>query len=316
MLSRFIVGLVASLFFAGVALSATPGRPFVGATFTSNKIVVVDAAGKVEWEYEAPACMDVWVLPNGNFLYSSRSKGIIELTREKKVVWEYKTAGETYTCQRLPNGRTLIGDNKNGRLIEVDTEGKIQREIKLQTAAKEHGMIRTARWLTGDHYLVCQREDNIVREYDADAKVVWEYKTGGPMTAVRLSNKNTLITNAAGEVVEVTPEGKEVWGFRAKDYPANVKGKAYGVQRLANGNTAICCQGSVLEVTPEKKVLWVTQVPNLMGFQLLDEKGDALKGDTADAVVALQQQLPHSRIVFGSSRARASSPFFRRASPA
>src|SRR5262249_39898796 len=119
---------------------ADPGRPFVGATFTSNKIVVVNAEGKVEWEYDAPACMDVWALPNGNILFSSRAKGIIEVTKDKKTVFAYKPDGETYTCQRLANGRTLIGDNRNGRLIEVDADGKIQREIKLQTAAKEHGM--------------------------------------------------------------------------------------------------------------------------------------------------------------------------------
>jgi len=271
---------IALLFVAIAGIAAEPaGRPFVGATFTSNKIVIVDRDGKVEWEQDAPACMDVWSMPNGNILYSSRAKGIIEVTRDKKIVFQFKTDGETYTCQRLPNGRTLIGDNKNGRLIEVDADGKIQREIKLQTAAKEHGMIRTARWLPNDHFLVSQREDNIVREYDAAGKVVWEHKVGGPMTALRLANGNTLIAGASGDVIEVGSDGKEAWSFKTKDYPMGVKGKAYGLQRLANGNTVIVCQGTVLEVTPEKKVVWSTKVPNLMGVQLLDEKGDVTKGE-------------------------------------
>lgn len=264
---------------SGGAICAEPGKPFVGATFTSNKIVIVSADGKVEWEYDAPACMDVWALPNGNILFSSRAKGIMEVTRDKKVVFAYKPAGETYTCQRLPNGRTLVGDNRNGRLIEVDNDGKIQREIKLQTTAKEHGMIRTARWLPNDHYLVSQREDNLVREYDAEGKVVWEHKISGPMTALRLPNGNTLMSSVTGDVLEVTPAGKEAWSFKVKDYPEKVKGKAYGLQRLANGNTVICCQGTVLEVTNEKKVLWSTPVANLMGVHLLDDKGNAVKGE-------------------------------------
>jgi WD40 repeat protein len=276
---RVLAGLLALGVAISVGAAEPQNRPFVGATFTSNKIVVVDSNGKIEWEHDAPACMDVWALPNGNFLYSSRSKGIIEITRDKKIVFQFKTDGETYTCQRLPNGRTLIGDNRNGRLIEVDSDGKIQREIKLTTGAKEHGMIRAARWLPGDHYLVAQREDNIVREYDAQSKVVWEHKMGGPMTALRLPNGNTLISGASGDVVEVDKDGKEAWSFKVKDYPTGVKGKAYGLQRLANGNTVIVCQGTVLEVTPEKKAVWTAKATNLMGVQLLDEKGDATKGE-------------------------------------
>ncbi len=145
------------------AQDAAKGHPFIATTFTKNKVIVVDAAGKVEWEYDAKACLDVWKLPNDNFLIASRAQGIIEVTRDKKIVFQYKTDGETYTCQRLANGDTLIGDNKNGRLIEVDAKGKIVREVKLQTKAKEHGMIRTARKLANGNYLVCQREDNAVR---------------------------------------------------------------------------------------------------------------------------------------------------------
>lgn len=279
MFQRVFAAILLIIPVVGLSAADPVGRPFVGATFTSNKIVIVSADGKVEWEQSAPACMDVWVLPNGNILYSSRSKGIFEVTREKKIVFEYKTPGETYTCQRLPNGHTLIGDNKGGRLIVVDNDGKIQREIKIQSEAKEHGMIRTARWLPDDHFLVCQREDNLVREYDAAGKVVWEHKVSGPMAAIRLKDKNTLISSVTGEVLEVDPAGKVLWSFKGNNYPKEVKGKAYGLQRLANGNTVICCQGSILEVTPDKKVLWTTQIPNLMGAQLLDEKGDATKGE-------------------------------------
>jgi outer membrane protein assembly factor BamB len=277
-----LLGRIALTGFA--ADPSTTGHAFVGATFTKNKVVAVAADGKIEWEYEAPACLDVWKLPNGNVLMASRAKGILEVTPDKAIAWSYKPAGETYTCQRLPNGRTLVGDNKNGRLIEVDTAGNVSREIKLSTAATEHGMIRTARWLPGDRYLVCQRQDNVVREYDATGKVVWEYKVTAPMSAARLANGNTLMSGYFGGVVEVNTAGKEVWKVTLKDLMGAPKGNPYGVQRLPNGNTVFCVDGTIAEVTPDKKIVWSRNdkaYPMLMVAHVTDVPGDPTKGEVS-----------------------------------
>ncbi len=283
MLRRWLsIALVLTFGAAVQAQDGVKGRPFVATTFTKNKVIVVDASGKVEWEYPAKACLDVWKLPNGNLLIASRSQGILEVTRDKKIVFQYRTDGETYTCQRLANGDTLIGDNKNGRLIEVDAKGKIQREIKLQTKAKEHGMIRTARRLANGHYLVCQREDNVVREYEASGKVVWEYKTNGPMSAIRLPSDRTLIANASGDAVEVDATGKIHWQVGKKDLPAKAKGVAYGIQRLPNGNTVVGYPGVIAEFTPDRKVAWFRAdafLDGLMCFQLLDVPGNVTTGE-------------------------------------
>lgn len=270
---------------AGQSGDAKSGRPFIAGTFQRNKAVVVGASGKVEWEFDAPACFDVWALPNKNYLIASRAKGIMEVTPDKKIAFQFKPAGETYTCQPLADGRILIGDNKNGRLIEVNREGKIEREIKVETKAKEHGMIRTARKLASGNYLVCQREDNVVREYDSAGKIVWEFKTGGPMTALRLPTGNTLVTNAAADVLEVEPKGKTVWQFGKKERADNnlkTSGVAYGLQRLSNGNTVIAISGTIFESTPERKVVWSRNdeaVKNIVCFQLLDVPGDPTKGE-------------------------------------
>ncbi len=285
-MTRTLPGLAALILaLAGAAPADDPkadGHAFVGVTFQKNKVVAVSAKGEVEWEYDAPACLDAWKLPNGNVLVASRGKGILEVTPDKKVVWSFKPDGETYTCQRLANGRTLVGDNKNARLIEVDGMGKIVREVKVDTKAKEHTNIRSARALPGDRYLVCQREDNVVREYDADGKSVWEHKINAPMSAVRLPNRNTLIAGYFGGVVEVDPARKEVWKFTMKELPAGAKGQPYGVQRLPNGNTVFAADGTVYEVTPDKKLVWSKSGPTLAGLfgvHITDVAGDATKGE-------------------------------------
>lgn len=286
-----ILSLVSSCCFTQLALvhaqgsDNKEGRAFLAGTFQRNKAVVVNAQGKVEWEFDAPACFDVWALPNKNYLVASRGKGIMEVTPDKKIVFHFKTDGETYTCQPLAGGRILVGDNQNGRLIEINAEGKIEREVKVESKAKPHGMIRTARKLANNHYLVCQREDNLVREYDPAGKVVWEFKTPGPMAALRLPEGNTLVSNAAADILEIDHQGKTVWQFGKKERADNnlkTSGVAYGLQRLPNGNTVIAISGTIFETTRERKVLWSRNddaVKNTVCFQVLDVPGDPSKGE-------------------------------------
>ena len=55
------------------------------------------------------------------------------MTREKKIVWEYKAGEKTevHACQPLPDGRVLVVENGPCRIIEVDRTGRIAKEVKL-----------------------------------------------------------------------------------------------------------------------------------------------------------------------------------------
>ena len=37
--------------------------------YSQGKVFLVSAQGEVEWEYPAPNCNDLWLLPNGNLLF-------------------------------------------------------------------------------------------------------------------------------------------------------------------------------------------------------------------------------------------------------
>ena len=263
------------------------GHRYIGTTFSQHKMFVMGADGKIEWEMPVKDCFDVWQLPNSNFLVVSRAQGILEIDKDKKIVWSYKPDKETYGAQRLANGNTVIGDNENFRIIEVDKEGKIQHEIKIQTKTDAHHGMRSVRKLASGNYLTAQRGDSVIREYDPSGKVVWEYKVpGGAMSALRLPNGNTLVASAGAYVVEVDKDLKEAWRFDRKEIPVELQtkggGRGYGVQRLPNGNTVVAFEGSIYEITPEKKVVWHQKgdsIKMLMNFQVLDVPGDALKGE-------------------------------------
>ena len=152
--------------------------------YSQGKIFLVSAQGKVEWEYPAPDCDDLWVLPNGNLLFVT-GHGVKEVTRDKKVVFDYQSKSEIYACQRLPNGNTFIGECNAGRLLEVDPSGKIVKQVRLLPEGKDGGHLymRNARQLPNGHYLVAHYGEQVVKEYDTEGKVVMEIRApGGPHT--------------------------------------------------------------------------------------------------------------------------------------
>jgi hypothetical protein len=246
--------------------------------------------GTLEWETKVGPIHDAAVLPNGHVLLQQGWTLIVEMTRDRKVVWEYDSGKmngnegkrvEVHAFQRLADGHTMIVESGPSRIIEVDANGKIQQEIKLKVNRPDvHMETRLARKLTSGNYLVAHQGDGAVREYDSTGKVVWEYelplfgrerKPGhGPeafgnavFSATRLTNGNTLIGGGNGHcVLEVTTAKEIVWKLEQNDLPGITLAWVTRVERLPNGNTLVgnCHAGPAnpqfLEVTPKKEVVW------------------------------------------------------------
>ena len=198
---------------------------FACTDYTGGRVFIVAADGKIEWDYPAATCNDIWVLPNGNLLFND-GKSVKEVSRDKKIAWSYEGQANIFACQRLANGNTFIAECETGRLLEIDPKGKIAKEVRLLPAGKTGGgaFMRNARRLENGHYLVAHYGDQIVKEYDGNGKVVWSVPAeGGPHSVVRLANGNTLIACAdkgrAGRVVEVDAQGKTVWEIAGDELP-------------------------------------------------------------------------------------------------
>jgi hypothetical protein len=286
-----------ALFVLG-GLMAAPGHRFACADYTQGKVFVVDDRGKAEWSYDAPHANDIWVLPNGNLLFNT-GHGVKEVTRDRKVVFSYESTSEIYACQRLPSGNTFIGECNAGRLLEVNPEGRIVRQIRLLPEGTDGGSayMRNARRLANGNYLVAHYGLQVVREYDPEGKVVWQVAApGGPHSVVRLPDGNTLIASAdAGgapaRVFEVTPGGETVWEVRGEELPGIGLKFMAGLHRLPNGNTVMSNwlghgqfgkAPQLIEVTRDKRVVWTFADPETMktisSVEILDVDGDPIAG--------------------------------------
>jgi hypothetical protein len=214
-----------------------------------GKLAIVDAQGQVEWEMPWGAIHDIHVLKDGHILVQQGAAKVAEIDRTTKaVVWSYDSATqngnagkrvEVHAFQPLDDGRLMIAESGVARIIEVDRQGTLLKEVELKVEhPNPHTDTRLARKLATGNYLVCHEGVGTVREYNGDSgEVVWEYEVPlfgqqpaaghGPeafgnkcFAAVRLANGNTLISTGNGHgVLEVTPDKKIVWQINQRDLP-------------------------------------------------------------------------------------------------
>ena len=284
-----------ALYVAAIALSFAPAaraaEPVGHKVLAQDRgrVVILDPAGQVTWEYPTPrhTAHDLAMLPNGNVLLPTDNTTIVEVTPDKKVVWTYKAtpkapyAGkvEIHAFQRLADGRTMVAETGNRRIVEVDAGGKVVKEVPLVVDKPDsHRDTRRARKLDNGHYLVCHEKDGTIREYDGDGKVVWSYTldlAGRPATpghaghgtevfnALRKPDGNTLIAGGNNNrVFEVDPSGKVVWSVDHDELPGIKLAWVTQLQLLPNGNLVFGNTHAgpenpqLIEVTPAKKVVW------------------------------------------------------------
>lgn len=300
--SSLRAGLLALAVAGQTLFAAEPEKVTHSFLATGGETRIVDGEGQVTWKYPK-GTRDGWVLPNGNLLLAlSKDReypggAVVEVTRAGEKVFEWKgTQSEVNTAQALPNGNILATEaGPKPRIVEISREGKIVVEVPITSQTTNHHMeSRMTRKLANGNYLVPQLLDKVVREYDPQGKVVWEFKApeepkkAWPFTAIRLPNGNTLITLTNGNmVVEADAAGKIVWQVSNADLPAALLNDPCGAHRLPNGNTVICSYAigadrtKLVEVTPDKKVAWTFSEPQGGGIhevQILDTNGQPLEG--------------------------------------
>jgi hypothetical protein len=260
----------------------------------ANNKIILASGDKVVWTYstgdnEVGELGDVWMLSNGNILFSAQQY-VAEITPDKRVVWRYEApaGNEIHSCQPIGLDKVMFIENGvppylkvfnvKTNIVEVDHELPYKYENR-------HGQFRRARYTAQGTYLVSFLDMNRVVEYDKDFNEVWSYDVPRPWAAIRLKNGNTLITDESDvKTIEVTPDKKIVWEITPSDLPPQFNYKeSQSATRLANGNTILTSRGhnehgpQLVEVTPSKKVVWVLQDWTNFGpataVQILDDPG-------------------------------------------
>lgn len=239
----------------------------------SRRAVLFSPQFEVLWQYPAGNISDIQLLPNGNILFADST--VTEVTPDKKVVFQYKSDHKegAYTCERLPNGNTLIGENYNGKIKEITPDGSVAFELqtKFETSNLHH-RLRIVRKLPNGNYLVCHSGDHLVREYQPDGTIVWEKKVPNvAFKANRLDDGSTIISSL-DQISRWDKDDHLVWEFKKDDMPELAIKNMTGFQIQPNGNILIGCYAAydkdkegkgvgVFEITADKKLVWALHRP-------------------------------------------------------
>jgi hypothetical protein len=297
-LRRLACVFVPVLAVAWSSAGALAAHPFLCTDSYGGKVALVSADGAIEWEYACQHPQDCWRLANGNFLFC-HAHGVIEMTRDKQIAWEYKApAGtEVHACQPLPDGNVLAVECGTCRLVEVDRAGRVVKEIKLPMPPPDvqlHDQFRGVRKTANGHYLVSCKGQHHVLELDGDGKILREIATPGDVhEVVLLPDGHLLIACGDGhKIIELDAAEKVVWSLDENEVPGNPLRLMAGLQRLPNGNTIFCNylghghlgeQPHFFEITRDKKVVWSfadhEHFKTINQIQVLDIPGDPAKGE-------------------------------------
>ncbi|MBP82478.1 MAG: hypothetical protein CMO61_01360 [Verrucomicrobiales bacterium] len=315
--TTFITILIGALSFS---LSAED-RLVIGAEGKRSVAIVDPSDGnKLLWQHNLNGPVhNLHLMPDLNLLTQDGWKNIIEVCLTEGVVWSYDAAKnnrteantpekyEIHAIERLENGRTMIVESGSSRIIEVDTDGKLLKEIPLRVSSPNgHSDTRQVHKLGNGHYLVAHEADQVIKEYGPEGEVVWEFsiplfgreptKGHGPdsfggkcFNAIKARNGNYLIATGNGHsVLEVNPAKEIVWKLEQDDLEDITLAWVTTLQELENGNLIIgnCHAGpdnpQIIEITRDKQVVW--------SFNDFENFGNALAvslvvdGDTASAI--------------------------------
>lgn len=280
--------LLAAIFTLGsaghvMASGAHPGhRVLIG---YGEGLMELDAQKRIVWHYQNPEVElvhDAWKLENGNILFSHRY-GVREVNAAKETVWDFKVERtrdqEINACQPLRDGKVMILDCGNQKILEVDRQQQVTLSIDLPDGGRvPHNRYMQARKTALGTYLISYREKAKVVELNASGEVIWEYalnKTDRPFTAIRLANGNTLVPCiTSNRVIEITPGGEISWELNTNDDLGFQILFPIGTQVLKNGNMVVINtdyhhrQGSsndvqAFEITRQKEVLWTLKKADL-----------------------------------------------------
>jgi hypothetical protein len=170
-------------------------------------------------------------------------------------------------------GLTLVAELSSGRRLGNHRLWEFDASDRVRWETSEPVNPIDARILPNNRILVAEYGANRVTERDRSTwQVIWEKKTTNLVVSCqRLASGNTFIATYNSGIMEVTPEGREVYNFN----PAPNGNGIVNALKLRSGTIAcITAQGQLLEVDSTGRQLRSTMLENAGGWNGLEELPD------------------------------------------
>jgi len=273
-----------------------PGTLFFsdGSDQTAPRVVEVDRAGKVQWQWVVPAelvnsntIMDSTPTPEGGALLVVDAIGVLEVDHAGDIIARYDSLLPSHDVDLLDNGNWLVtnGWSRKGEphFMEVTPEGDIawswdgldQYDTEPFDIVYREGWIHAnaAERLDDGSTLVSLRNFNRVALLDSVGDVEWEVVFSHIEPEAQAADLFDVAKGVNPHEPELTPDGTLLVAVHQPNvvlevdlatreviwsWSAEVDGatKIRDVNRLPNGNTLVTSTEAVLELDPTGTVIW------------------------------------------------------------
>lgn len=234
------------------------------------RVLEVRRDKRVIWKFEGKELgkpMMATRLENGNTLIADEERNrVIEVSPDGKILWRCHKTSSTQDsdpkalskptwAQRLSDGKTLIADYGNGRVIEVDKEGQISWQF-----VGESTPTSTARLTDGRTLITGLGSVKVVQK---NGEVLWEQSTGYELLRSQvLPNGNFFLSTLEG-TVEMSDGGTILRKVPSED-PSNEEGAEMTWDgHLLTVNKNETRQIAVRDKTSRKKI-WAYFPPDIL----------------------------------------------------
>ncbi len=269
--------------------TAVPGSVLI-ADEGNSRIIVVSPHGKVQWVFPRKGDLspgqtfrtpdDVFFSPDGTSIIATESEhqmvSIIDIAT-RKITFEYGVAdhgsrkpgslNNPDDAMLLPDGRLIVADIKNCRILFIDTSTKKTTQLGqtgrcVHNPPKTFGSPNGAFPMKDGRQLVTEINGNWVDAMTLDGKVSWAVHTPGikyPSDTNEVSPNVYLTVDFSnpGAIVEFDSKGKLLWKFKPTGSAAlNHTSLAHG---LPNGNIIATDDANhrIIVINPKtKKIVW------------------------------------------------------------
>jgi len=225
----------------------------------NGRVLELNEAGDVIWEYESGLIEPVRVKPAGHgrvLIVDAEGSRVLLVDKEtSREVWAYGKGNRKHgrndgrlnnphDAAVLPDGSIIIADTGNGRLLEVKDHGKAVWSSDDRSFKYDFNLPVSVQPVADGRLLVTDAGAARVVEVDRKGRVSWSFGTGEagkgdeqldfPSYSLRLDNGNTMIIDSFNyRILEVSQEGFPVWKFGSRGTGSNDSKQLYEPGGLA-----------------------------------------------------------------------------------
>lgn len=214
----------------------------------------------------------VWKLDNA-YLYpyfGRNHNGVCLAAADGRVLREYRTDSEVFTCQPAKNGGVLVGELTTKRLAWLAADWSVQTVIPVHSAVSGHEVMRMARQQEDGSFLVVHPGDCCIRQYTQKGELIREVPIRPDAFAAHSLPDGHIVYTAQTSIVEVDATSHVIWEAGTDDLTAVSPRWLTGLEVLSDGSYVVCnwlghgCEGQgapLFGINRQKEILWRLYAP-------------------------------------------------------